>query len=210
MKKLLFLFAAIALVASCTRVGDAINKAKTGDETSGTETTENTESTEEPKEEKDTIKGPATIDNPVWSFEVAEGWLVESESSGESQKNSTYLRIKPIKKPEGVFGLVGIKISSYPYESNTVEQSQETFRSAFKRSLEVNGEETGDVTINGVKFAKIYSPAGDMGSATTHLCAPLTPKGNVSIQVDGYPIDDPAIKDMINSFKLKPAEPEAK
>ena len=206
MKKLLFLFAAIALVASCGRISDTVGNGSGSGEASDSETTENTEATDEEKEEKDTIKGPATIDNPVWSFDVAEGWLVESESSGDSQKSSTYLRIKPIQKPEGFFGLIGIKISSYPYESNTVEQSQETFRSAFKRSLEVNGEETGDVTINGVKFAKIYSPAGDMGSATTHLCAPLTPKGNVTIQIDGYPIDDPAIKDMINSFKLKPAE----
>jgi hypothetical protein len=206
MKKLLFLFAAIALVASCTRISDAVGNGNGSGEASDSETTENTEATDEEKEEKDTIKGPATIDNPVWSFDVAEGWLVESEHSGDSQKSSTYLRIKPIQKPEGIFGIVAIKISSYPYESNSVEQSQETFRSAFKRTLEVNGEETGDVTINGVKFAKIYSPEGDMGSATTHLCAPLTPKGNVTIEVDGYPIDDPAIKDMIYSFKLKPAE----
>lgn len=200
MKKLFLMIATVALMASCT--GNGTTSGSASGEQKDSTTAENTE---EVKEKKDTIKGPATIDNPVWSFDVAEGWLVESEHSGDSQKSSTYLRIKPVQKPEGVFGIVSIKITSYPYESNTVEDAQKTIKNVYD-----DIKEAGNVTINGVKFAKLFRPEGDKGSALTHLCAPLTPKGNVALEIDGYEIDDPAIKDMINSFKLKPAEAEQK
>lgn len=199
MKKLFLMFAVAGLIASCT--GNGTTSGSASGEAKDGETTENTE---EQKEEKDTIKGPATIDNPVWTFDVAEGWKVESERSGDNQKGSTYLRIKPIVKPEGLFGLCEIEITSYPYDSNTVEQAQETFKHAFK-----DVKEDGEVTINGVKFAKLFRAAGDRGTACTQLCTALTPKGNVAIKIHGYEIEDEAIKDMINSFKLKPAE-EAK
>ncbi len=107
---------------------------------------------------------------------------------------------------KGVFGLAFIKISSYPYKSNTVEDSQETFKKAFR----LENVKVEDQTLGGVKFAKISVPASDKGSEMHHLAAPLTPEGVVSIEVHGYKLDDPAVKPLLDSFKIKPAEPEAK
>ena len=201
MKKLFLMIATVALMASCTGNGNTSGSASGEQKDSA-----NAENTEAPKEEKDTVKGPVTIDNPTWTVNVPEGWYVQSESKGDSQKNSSYLRLEPNQKPEGVFGLAFIKIASYPYKSNTVEDSQKTFTGAFR----VEKPKIEDETIGGVKFAKITVPASDKGSEMHHLAAPLTPEGVVSIEIHGYKLDDPAIKPLLESFKIKPAEAEAK
>ncbi len=203
MKKLFLMFAVAGLIASCTGNGNTSGSASASGEAKDGETTENTEA---PKEEKDTVRGPVTIDNPTWTVNVPEGWYVQSESKGDSQKSSSYLRLEPNQKPEGVFGLAFIKIASYPYKSNTVEDSQKTFTGAFR----VEKPKIEDETIGGVKFAKITVPASDKGSEMHHLAAPLTPEGVVSIEIHGYKLDDPAVKPLLESFKIKPAEPEAK
>ena len=105
-----------------------------------------------------------------------------------------------------MFGLAFIKIASYPYKSNTVEDSQDTFKGAFR----LENVKVEDETIGGVKFSKISVPASDKGSEMHHLSAPLTPEGVVSIEIHGYKLDDPVIKGMLDSFKIKPAEAEAK
>ena len=201
MKKLFLMIATVALMASCTGNGNTSGSASGEQKDSA-----NAENTEAPKEEKDTVKGPVTIDNPTWTVNVPEGWYVQSESKGDSQKSSSYLRLEPNQKPEGVFGLAFIKIASYPYKSNTVEDSQKTFTGAFR----VEKPKIEDETIGGVKFAKITVPASDKGSEMHHLAAPLTPEGVVSIEIHGYKLDDPAVKPLLESFKIKPAEPEAK
>ena len=201
MKKLFLMIATVALMASCTGNGNTSGSASGEQKDSA-----NAENTEAPKEEKDTVKGPVTIDNPTWTVNVPEGWYVQSESKGDSQKSSSYLRLEPNQKPEGVFGLAFIKIASYPYKSNTVEDSQKTFTGAFR----VEKPKIEDETIGGVKFAKITVPASDKGSEMHHLAAPLTPEGVVSIEIHGYKLDDPAIKPLLESFKIKPAEAEAK
>ena len=91
-------------------------------------------------------------------------------------------------------------------KSNTVEDSQKTFTGASR----VEKPKIEDETIGGVKFAKITVPASDKGSEMHHLAAPLTPEGVVSIEIHGYKLDDPAVKPLLESFKIKPAEPEAK
>ena len=197
------MFAVAGLIASCTGNGNTSGSASASGEAKDGETTENAEPA---KEEKDTVKGPVTIDNPTWTVNVPEGWYVQSESKGDSQKSSSYLRLEPNQKPEGVFGLAFIKIASYPYKSNTVEDSQKTFTGAFR----VEKPKIEDETIGGVKFAKITVPASDKGSEMHHLAAPLTPEGVVSIEIHGYKLDDPAIKPLLESFKIKPAEAEAK
>ena len=202
MKKLFLMFAVAGLIASCTGNGTTSGSATSGEAKDG----ETTENTEEPKEENDTVKGPVTIDNPTWTINVPEGWYVQSESKGDSQKSSSYLRLEPNQKPEGVFGLAFIKIASYPYKSNTVEDSQDTFKKAFR----LENVKAEDETVGGVKFAKISVPASDKGSEMHHLAAPLTPEGVVSIEIHGYKLDDPVIKGMLDSFKIKPAEAEAK
>ena len=203
MKKLFLMFAVAGLIASCTGNGTTSGSASASGENKDGETTENTET---PKEEKDTVRGPVTIDNPTWTLDVPEGWYVQSESKGDSQKSSSYLRLEPNQKPEGVFGLTFIKIASYPYKSNSVQDSQDTFKGAFR----LENVKVEDETIGGVKFSKISVPASDKGSEMHHLAAPLTPEGVVSIEVHGYDLDDPVIEAMLESFKLKPAEPEAK
>ena len=152
------------------------------------------------------MRGPVTIDNPTWTINVPEGWYVQSDTKGQDQKSSSYVRLEPNQKPEGVFGLAFIKIASYPYKSNTVEDSQETFKKAFR----LENVKIEDETLGGVKFAEISVPASEKGSEMHHLAAPLTPEGVVSIEVHGYDLDDPVIEAMLESFKLKPAEPEAK
>ena len=203
MKKLFLMFAVAGLIASCTGNGNTSGSASASSEAKDGETTENTE---EPKEENDTVRGPVTIDNPTWTLDVPEGWYVQSESKGDSQKSSSYLRLEPNQKPEGVFGLAFIKIASYPYKSNTVEDSQDTFKKAFR----LENVKAEDETVGGVKFAKISVAASDKGSEMHHLAAPLTPEGVVSIEIHGYKLDDPVIKGMLDSFKIKPAEAEAK
>ena len=203
MKKLFLMFAVAGLIASCTGNGNTSGSASASGEAKDGETTEKAEPA---KEEKDTVKGPVTIENPTWTVNVPEGWYVQSESKGDSQKSSSYLRLEPNQKPEGVFGLAFIKIASYPYKSNTVEDSQKTFTGAFR----VEKPKIEDETIGGVKFAKITVPASDKGSEMHHLAAPLTPEGVVSIEIHGYKLDDPAIKPLLESFKIKPAEAEAK
>lgn len=203
MKKLFLMFAVAGLIASCTGNGNTSGSASASGEQKDGETTENTET---PKEEKDTVKGPVTIDNATWSIDVPEGWIVQSESKGETQKKSSYLRIEPAKKPEGLFGLAFATVKSYPYKSNTVEDSQKIFTGAFR----VENPKIESETIGGVKFSKITVPASDKGSVMHHLCAPLTPEGSVSIEIHGYDLSDPVIKGMLDSFKLKPAEEEAK
>ena len=203
MKKLFLMFAVAGLIASCTGNGNTSGSASASGENKDGETTENTE---EPKEEKDTVRGPVTIDNPTWTINVPEGWYVQSDTKGQDQKSSSYVRLEPNQKPEGVFGLAFIKIASYPYKSNTVEDSQETFKKAFR----LENVKIEDETLGGVKFAEISVPASDKGSEMHHLAAPLTPEGVVSIEVHGYDLDDPVIEAMLESFKLKPAEPEAK
>jgi hypothetical protein len=203
MKKLFLMFAVAGLIASCTGNGNTSGSTTTSGENKDGETTENTEA---PKEEKDTVRGPVTIDNPTWTINVPEGWYVQSDTKGQDQKSSSYVRLEPNQKPEGVFGLAFIKIASYPYKSNTVEDSQETFKKAFR----LENVKIEDETLGGVKFAEISVPASDKGSEMHHLAAPLTPEGVVSIEVHGYDLDDPVIEAMLESFKLKPAEPEAK
>ncbi len=197
------MFAVAGLIASCTGNGNTSGSTTTSGENKDGETTENTEA---PKEEKDTVRGPVTIENPTWTINVPEGWYVQSDTKGQDQKSSSYVRLEPNQKPEGVFGLAFIKIASYPYKSNTVEDSQETFKKAFR----LENVKIEDETLGGVKFAEISVPASDKGSEMHHLAAPLTPEGVVSIEVHGYDLDDPVIEAMLESFKLKPAEPEAK
>lgn len=197
------MFAVAGLIASCTGNGNTSGSTTASGENKDGETTENTEA---PKEEKDTVRGPVTIENPTWTINVPEGWYVQSDTKGQDQKSSSYVRLEPNQKPEGVFGLAFIKIASYPYKSNTVEDSQETFKKAFR----LENVKIEDETLGGVKFAEISVPASDKGSEMHHLAAPLTPEGVVSIEVHGYDLDDPVIEAMLESFKLKPAEPEAK
>lgn len=205
MKKFLLIFAVAGLIASCTGNGTTSGSASTsasGEANDG----EATEKAEPAKEEKDTVKGPVTIENPSWSVDVPEGWYVVSETAGRDQKGSSYLRIQPLERPDGVIGLLSATIKSYPFKSNTVEQDQETFKSAFK----VENAKIEKETIGGMEFQKIVKPAGNGGGIISHMTAPLKPEGNISIEVQGYELTDPVIAAMLKSFKMKPAEPEAK
>lgn len=205
MKKFLLIFAVAGLIASCTGNGTTSGSASTsasGEANDG----EATEKAEPAKEEKDTIKGPVTIENPSWSVDVPEGWYVVSETAGRDQRGSSYLRIQPLVRPDGVIGLLSATIKSYPFKSNTVEQDQETFKSAFK----VENAKIEKETIGGMEFQKIVKPAGNGGGIISHMTAPLKPEGNISIEVQGYELTDPVIAAMLKSFKMKPAEPEAK
>ena len=205
MKKFLLIFAVAGLIASCTGNGTTSGSASTsasGEVKDG----EATEKTEPAKEEKDTVKGPVTIENPSWSVDVPEGWYVVSETVGRDQRGSSYLRIQPLERPDGVIGLLSATIKSYPFKSNTVEQDQETFKSAFK----VENAKIEKETIGGMEFQKIVKPAGNGGGIISHMTAPLKPEGNISIEVQGYELTDPVIAAMLKSFKMKPAEPEAK
>ena len=205
MKKLFLMFAVAGLIASCTGNGTTSGSASTsasGEVKDG----EATEKAEPAKEEKDTVKGPVTIENPSWSVDVPEGWYVVSETAGRDQRGSSYLRIQPLERPDGVIGLLSATIKSYPFKSNTVEQDQETFKSAFK----VENAKIEKETIGGMEFQKIVKPAGNGGGIISHMTAPLKPEGNISIEVQGYELTDPVIAAMLKSFKMKPAEPEAK
>ena len=205
MKKFLLIFAVAGLIASCTGNGTTSGSASTsasGEVKDG----EATEKAEPAKDEKDTVKGPVTIENPSWSVDVPEGWYVVSETAGRDQKGSSYLRIQPLERPDGVIGLLSATIKSYPFKSNTVEQDQETFKSAFK----VENAKIEKETIGGMEFQKIVKPAGNGGGIISHMTAPLKPEGNISIEVQGYELTDPVIAAMLKSFKMKPAEPEAK
>lgn len=205
MKKFLLIFAVAGLIASCTGNGTTSGSASTsasGEANDG----EATEKAEPAKEEKDTVKGPVTIENPSWSVDVPEGWYVVSETAGRDQRGSSYLRIQPLERPDGVIGLLSATIKSYPFKSNTVEQDQETFKSAFK----VENAKIEKETIGGMEFQKIVKPAGNGGGIISHMTAPLKPEGNISIEVQGYELTDPVIAAMLKSFKMKPAEPEAK
>ena len=205
MKKLFLMFAVAGLMASCAGNGTTSGSASTS--ASGeTKDGETTEKAEPAKEEKDTVKGPVTIENPSWSVDVPEGWYVVSETAGRDQKGSSYLRIQPLERPDGVIGLLSATIKSYPFKSNTVEQDQETFKSAFK----VENAKIEKETIGGMEFQKIVKPAGNGGGIISHMTAPLKPEGNISIEVQGYELNDPVIAAMLKSFKMKPAEPEAK
>ena len=199
------MFAVAGLMASCAGNGTTSGSASTS--ASGeTKDGETTEKAEPAKEEKDTVKGPVTIENPSWSVDVPEGWYVVSETAGRDQKGSSYLRIQPLERPDGVIGLLSATIKSYPFKSNTVEQDQETFKSAFK----VENAKIEKETIGGMEFQKIVKPAGNGGGIISHMTAPLKPEGNISIEVQGYELNDPVIAAMLKSFKMKPAEPEAK
>ena len=205
MKKFLLIFAVAGLIASCTGNGTTSGSASTsasGEVKDG----EATEKAEPAKEEKDTVKGPVTIENPSWSVDVPEGWYVVSETAGRAQRGSSYLRIQPLERPDGVIGLLSATIKSYPFKSNTVEQDQETFKSAFK----VENAKIEKETIGGIAFQKIVKPAGNGGGIISHMTAPLKPEGNISIEVQGYELTDPVIAAMLKSFKMKPAEAEAK
>ena len=214
MKKLFLMLAVAGLIASCTGNGTTSGSTSGSDSISGSvsgsgeaKDGEATEKAEPAKEKKDTVKGPVTIENPSWSVDVPEGWYVAGENKGSSQKSGSYVRLQPLERPQGVFGITEVKINSYPYKSNTVEQSQNTFKSAFKVDNPVKGQET----IGGMKFAKLVKPAEKSTNCPlTHLSAPLTPEGNITIEVFGYDIKDPVIKGMLDSFKLKPAEAEVK
>lgn len=203
MKKFLFIIAVAGLMASCTGKGTNSGSASASGEVKNGETSTKAEPA---KEEKDTVKGPVTIENPSWSVDVPEGWYVVSESAGRDQRASSYLRIQPLERPEGVIGLISATVKSYPFKSNTVEQDQKTFKSAFK----VENAKIEKETIGGIEFQKIVKPAGSGGGIISHMTAPLTPEGNISIEVQGYELTDPVIAAMLKSFKMKPAEPAAK
>lgn len=203
MKKLFLMLAVAGLMASCTGKGTTSGSASASGEVKNGETSTKAEPA---KEEKDTVKGPVTIENPSWSVDVPEGWYVVSESAGRDQRASSYLRIQPLERPEGVIGLISATVKSYPFKSNTVEQDQKTFKSAFK----VENAKIEKETIGGIEFQKIVKPAGSGGGIISHMTAPLTPEGNISIEVQGYELTDPVIAAMLKSFKMKPAEPAAK
>lgn len=191
MKKLFFVIAAGALMASCT-----------GNSSKGKEEATDSVATEVKEEAKpDTIKGPATIDNPSWTFEVPEGWYVTKDTKGTDQEHSSLAEIRRLTKPEGYKNsYITVNVSSFPYEHNTVEQAQETFQKSFK------AEAAGSVTINGVKYAKSYKEDPRVDNYTTCLSAALQPKGNVSIRVQGFKTDNEEIQTILNSFKIKPTE----
>lgn len=198
MKKLLLMFAIAGLIASCTGNGN------TSGSTSASGENKDGETTEETAEKKDTLKGPATIDNPTWAVQLPEGWQAPSVRSGDSQKSSSYCELKPIVVPDGFKGPVDVRISSYPYKSNTVEADMESFFKIYK-----DAKKDGKVDINGVKFEKAVMVYPD-GNTVTRLSAPLTPEGSVSINLSHLKYEDEIIQTILNSFKVKPAEPEAK
>ena len=183
------MIATVALMASCTGNGT----------TSGSASAGSTENKEEAAE--DTIKGPATVENATWQIDVPEGWYVESNSPGETQAKPSYLRMKPYERPKGVYGLVGVTVRSYPYESNTVEQTQDSFKKANK----LEDLKPTDVTVGDLKFSCLSNPGDESNGPLAQLAAPL-PKGNVSIEVQGYDLTEEVIDAVIKSFKLKPAE----
>lgn len=192
MKKLLLMFAVAGLIASCTGNG------KTSGSASGEQ--KDSAKTEEAKEKKDTLKGPATIENPTWSVELPSGWKAPSVRTGDSQKNPSYCELEPIVVEDGFKGPVGVKISSYPYKSNTVEKDMESFFNIYEKA-----KKDGQVEIGGVKFQKAVMVYDD-GNTVTHLVAPLTPEGSVSIEFRHLKYDDEIIQTILKSFKLKPAE----
>ncbi|MBQ9585294.1 MAG: hypothetical protein IJR20_04765 [Muribaculaceae bacterium] len=196
MKKLFLMIATVALVASCTGNGNTSGSAS-GEKKDSTKT-------EETKEKKDTLKGPATIDNPTWSVELPDGWQAPSVRPGDSQKSSSYCELKPIVVPDGFKGPVGVRISSYPYKSNTVEKDMESFFNIYK-----DAKKDGEVEIGGVKFQKAVKVYPD-GNTVTRLSAPLKPEGNVSINLSHMKYDEEIIQTILKSFKFKPAEAEAK
>ena len=77
-------------------------------------------------------------------------------------------------------------------------------------NMKVENAKIEKETIGGIEFQKIVKPAGKGGGIISHMTAPLKPEGNISIEVQGYELNDPVIAAMLKSFKLKPAEPEAK
>ena len=198
MKKLFLMIATVALMASCTGNGN------TSGSTSASGEKKDGETTEVEKEKKDTIKGPATIENATWSIDVPEGWKVPSNRPGETQKKASYCELKPIVVADGYKGPVGVRISSYPYKSNTVEDAMESFLRIYKE-----GKKDGQVEIGGVKFDKAIMVYPD-GNTVTRFAAPLTPEGCVQIELSHLKYDDEIIKTILGSFKFKPAEPAAK
>ena len=198
MKKLFLMIATVALMASCVGNGN------TSGSTSASGENKDGETTEETTEKKDTLKGPATIDNPTWTVELPDGWQAPSVRAGETQKSSSYCELKPIVAEDGFKGPNGVRISSYPYKANTVDDSMESFLRIYKE-----GKKDGQVDINGVKFDKAIMVYPD-GNTVTRLAAPLTPEGCVQIELSHLKYEDEIIKTILNSFKIKPAEPEAK
>jgi len=197
MKKFFLMIATVALMASCAGNGNTSGSASASGEKKDAETTENQ------KEEKDTLKGPATIDNPTWSVDLPEGWKAPSVRTGDDQSRPSYCELEPIVVADGFRGPVGVKISSYPFKSNTVEQDMESFFKIYKEA-----KKDGQVEIGGVKFEKAVMVYPD-GNTVTRLSAPLTPEGNVSINLSHLKFEDEIIQTIIKSFKLKPAEPKA-
>ena len=78
------------------------------------------------------------------------------------------------------------------------------------KEIQAETREIEKETIGGMEFQKIVKPAGNGGGIISHMTAPLKPEGNISIEVQGYELTDPVIAAMLKSFKMKPAEPEAK
>ena len=200
MKKLFLMFAVAGLMAACTGNGNTSGSAST----SASGEAQDGETTEETVEKKDTLKGPATIENPTWMVELPDGWKAPSVRPGDSQKSASYCELEPVVVEDGFRGPVGVKISSYPYKSNTVESDMESFFNIYEKA-----KKDGEVEIGGAKFQKAVMVYDD-GNTVTHLVAPLTPEGSVSIELRHLKYDDEIIQTILKSFQLKPAEAEAK
>lgn len=191
-----FAFAASLALVSCG--GSAEKTESTQDSVAAPEATEAPApeaKAEQPKEEEKV--GPVELDLECFKVKVPEGWKVTKEKPGKF----AMFAMEPVNKDEFKekmttnFGFeIKVNASASGKLENICGQAERQYK----------GVEKSNKTIGGLKYTVYHCDAAKTGGAgiTDRLIAPLNEGGYIDVVVHSLGLDDPMVKDFLNSIVL--------
>lgn len=132
-----------------------------------------------------------TIDKPSFSFAIPEGWLQMPGDNDDEKESAMVFRGRDVSElMDAAFMMINIVDD----EGKTLEEGLEDFR------METQAKQSDDVTIGG-KIYKAFT-AVEEGTESTIV---VSHEGNkfISFIIGKANIQDPDVRAIINSFKLK-------
>lgn len=189
-----FAFAASLALVSC---GGSAEKAETTqDSVAAPEAPAAEAKAEQPKEAEKV--GPVEVDLENFKCKVPEGWKVTGEKAG----NYARLEIEPLNKEE----LAGKIKTNFGFSMEIVATN---FGDVDKKYAEAEKQYNGGVdksekTFGGIKYKVFHCDAAKTGGAgiSDRLVAPLKEKGVIDVKVRSLGLEDPAVKEFLESIVL--------
>lgn len=181
MKKSILSFAILAsglILASCANK----ESAKTTDSDSAVAT-----------EAVATAPSATQVNLDLFSVDVPQGWKVEKASSFNCKLQPEVEPESEVKSLEGWY----VDITIWSVNDFTLKETVENWKGTHE-----GGKQMEPLTFGGIKFQYYYD---DYQYARSSLLVSQLPdnKGLVDIKIVGYTVDDPTVKAILESFKLK-------